>query len=63
VLADVQGIVTTKTASVGADISTTNVIHAYLYLNYVHSVQLSYFQWRHCYQNIVRHVFIRVMKC
>jgi len=38
-LAAVQGIVTTKTASVGADISTMNVIHAYLYLNYVHSAQ------------------------
>jgi hypothetical protein len=37
VLTDVQGIVVTKTASVGADNSTANVLHAYLYLNYVHS--------------------------
>jgi hypothetical protein len=39
VLTDVQGIVDKKTASVGADNSTTNVLHAYLYLNYVHSAQ------------------------
>jgi len=39
VLTDVQGIVATKTASVGVDNSTTNVIHVYLYLNYVHSAQ------------------------
>jgi hypothetical protein len=39
VLTDVQGIVVTKTASVGADNSTANVLHVYLYLNYVRSAQ------------------------
>jgi hypothetical protein len=35
VLGDVQGIETTETASLGAHNSATNVLDAYLYLNFL----------------------------